>query len=149
MHWLPLLAALLQGCSYTAAASYHVGNTVSLAVTCTAGVLKTGTVQAPACTVSPSLPPGLSLDPTTCAISGSPTTVTAVNTYTVTLKDTDGTDTTVATGLTSKLEVIAGEEGAWSFRKDQMTCCICHLVVWRQETKSSSPRLCLHTPSIL
>ncbi|CAC9477778.1 hypothetical protein, partial [uncultured Gammaproteobacteria bacterium] len=45
------------------------------------------------CTVAPTLPAGLSIDSTTCAISGTPTEVRASTLYTVTAKDTkDNTD---------------------------------------------------------
>jgi hypothetical protein len=43
------------------------------------------------CSVSPSLPTGLTLDTTTCAITGTPTAITASATYTVTATNSGGT----------------------------------------------------------
>ncbi|EQA38164.1 NHL repeat protein [Leptospira inadai serovar Lyme str. 10] len=42
------------------------------------------------CTVSPALPPGLSLNPTTCTISGTPTAGSPSTTYTLTATDGNG-----------------------------------------------------------
>jgi len=47
----------------------------------------------PTCSVSPALPDGLDLDPSTCVISGTPTAVTASDTYTITANNGGGSDT--------------------------------------------------------
>jgi hypothetical protein len=48
------------------------------------------------CTVAPALPAGLSIDSTTCTISGTPTKVRALSVYTVTAKDaTDNTGSAI------------------------------------------------------
>ena len=47
----------------------------------------------PACSVLPSLPSGLTLDPGTCVISGTPTAVTALDTYTITATNGGGSVT--------------------------------------------------------
>ncbi|MCP5498469.1 MAG: DUF1554 domain-containing protein [Leptospiraceae bacterium] len=52
---------------------------------------KTGTVTS--CTSNPTLPNGLSIDATTCAISGTPTTAQAATTYTITASNTYGSTT--------------------------------------------------------
>ena len=89
--------------------------------------------------VSPTLPTGLSLDPKTGIISGTPTTATAVASYTVTATNTAGTitatlsitvnspagpitittqptDQTVAVGLTAKFTVAATGTGTLSYQ---------------------------------
>ena len=48
-------------------------------------------------TVSPSLPDGLTLDASTGAISGTPTTITASATYTITASNAGGSDSTSVT----------------------------------------------------
>jgi len=52
------------------------------------------------CTVSPSLPTGLSISTTTCAISGTPTVVTAAADYTITPSNAIGLGTTRVINLT-------------------------------------------------
>lgn len=55
----------------------------------------TGTISS--CTISPSLPAGLSLDATTCAISGTPTASSAATSYTVTASNSGTTSTATVT----------------------------------------------------
>ena len=58
--------------------------------------------------VSPSLPAGLTLSSTTGAISGTPTTVTASASYTVTATNTGGTDTASVTIVVNDVQPLIG-----------------------------------------
>nr|WP_259069324.1 putative Ig domain-containing protein [Mucilaginibacter sp. X4EP1]MCS3814661.1 sugar lactone lactonase YvrE [Mucilaginibacter sp. X4EP1] len=56
-------------------------------------------------TVSPALPAGLALDPSTGAISGTPTTVTAAQNYTITANTNNGScSTTISIGVNAALQ---------------------------------------------
>ena len=58
--------------------------------------------------VSPSLPAGLTLSSTTGAISGTPTTVTASASYTITATNTGGTDTASVTIVVNDVQPLIG-----------------------------------------
>merc|ERR1712137_238630 len=49
------------------------------------------------CSAAPPLPSGLSIDPNTCVISGTPTAAAAQATYTITAKNNAGSNTTTVT----------------------------------------------------
>jgi hypothetical protein len=79
--------------SYTSPVVYVTGKSISaLSPTVTGGAVTSYTV-------SPTLPAGLTLDPATGIISGTPTTVTAKNNYLVTTTNADGS-TTYAVSIT-------------------------------------------------
>ena len=70
-----------------ASPSYNVGIAITPnTISCTGAI--TG------CSVSPALPAGLTLSTTTCVITGTPTTVTASATYTITPSNSAGNGAT-------------------------------------------------------
>ena len=73
------------------------------------------------CTVSPSLPAGLSIDSSTCTISGTPTAETSNTTYTVTANISNVTHQTIVWLSTSNLELTPSAEGADLIIDEAMT----------------------------
>ena len=69
-----------------ATTTYTIGTPVSVSPAITGVVTN--------CTVSPTLPAGLSINTTTCAITGTPTAVSGVLTYTITASNGSGNTTT-------------------------------------------------------
>jgi len=92
--------------SYTTPVVYTTGN----AITANTPTV-TGTVASYA--VSPGLPQGLALNPTTGVISGTPTTVTAQANYTVTATNAAG-----STQATVNITVNLGKPGSFSYSND-------------------------------
>ena len=89
------------------AKTFFKGTSISpLTITNTGGAITS-------CTSSPTLPPGLAIAATTCAITGTPTALKATTSYTITARNGGGTDTfvlnlTVVDSLTPNLVIDAG-----------------------------------------
>jgi ELWxxDGT repeat protein len=73
------------------------------------------------CTVSPSLPTGLSIDSSTCTISGTPTALTSNTTYTVTANISNVTYQTTVWLSSAYLELTPSVEGADLITDEAMT----------------------------
>jgi hypothetical protein len=82
--------------------NYINGSSVTLTVGYPLPITPTNHVEGSTYTVSPTLPAGMSIDPNTGVISGTPTAVTATTEYTVTQNKPDGNTTVYTFSITVK-----------------------------------------------
>ncbi len=72
-----------------------------------------------ACSANPALPAGLSINNTSCAITGTPTATAAVTTYTITATNASGSDTdTIDITVNDVVPIIAYASAPFTYAKD-------------------------------
>gem|GEM_PF-880654 len=116
-----------------------INYTTGVAVNVTASI--SGIVTS--CSVSPSLPAGLSLNTTTCAITGTPTGTSPATNYTITASNASGsTNTTVTIGVNppAPSNLVYPASGALSFAVGTVKTVI--------PTKTGTVTSCVASPSL-